>query len=195
MIERGAGRLAVVLRMRSMARYLRGDLAASRRWLDASDAAADELPKDHPVVAGNAARRGILLHAIGDRVAAESALRRSIGLQEGFLPPSHADRVAPLAELAVLLARSGRREEALALARRAAEIAAEQLPPESFEGSWARAALGIVVTSGDAGEPEARRLIEEAVASLELWVPANHPRLLWARAAAAAAAAPAVRSR
>ena len=178
-----------------MARYLRGDFAATRRWLDAADAAAVELPKDHPVIAGNAARRGILLHAIGDRGAAESELRRSIALQEGFLPPSHADRVAPLAELAVLLARSGRQDEALALARRAAEIAAQELPPESFEGSWARAALGIVAAAGDAGDPEARKLLEEAIATLELWVPARHPRLLWARAAAAATTAPAERSR
>jgi serine/threonine-protein kinase len=186
----GAGRLALVYRTWSTARYLRADLATSRQLLDRSAAAASDLPEEHPVVAGNLARRGILLHAAGSSDA-EAVLRRAIALQDGYLPEAHGDRVPPLAELAVLLARSGRAAEGLPLARRAAELAATNLPPESLEGAWARAALGIALASGGGGAgDEAPALLAGALPPLAIWLPEEHPRLRWAREAASGASPP-----
>lgn len=68
--------------------------------------------------------------AAGDLVSADELLRSAVRVQEGTLGPMHPDLVSTLNNLAIVSERSRRPQDAEALYRRAARIAAATLPAD-----------------------------------------------------------------
>lgn len=140
---------------------------AERYYRKAVESAREVLGPDHSRLGTLLNQLAELCRETGRAAEAEALYREALAVKTRGLGPEHPDLAHTYEGLGRLLGAGGRRAEALAALRTALRLREARLGASHPDSAEARLVLAELLDAAEADRPEARRLLDRAIADLE----------------------------